>query len=37
MQTRITSIGNRIPLVFSMATRSFFKDDSLPDGRSHRA
>ncbi|SMP79583.1 hypothetical protein SAMN06295970_1323 [Noviherbaspirillum suwonense] len=34
MQTRITSTGNRIPFVFSMAACSFFKDDSLPDNRS---
>jgi hypothetical protein len=33
MQTRITSIGNRIPLVFSIAARSLFKGGSLPDGR----
>lgn len=33
MQTRITSIGNQIPLVFAMANGSFFKDNSLPDSR----
>jgi hypothetical protein len=31
MQTRITLTGNRIPLVFSMATYSFVKGNSLPD------
>jgi len=32
MQTSITSIGKRIPLVFSMAACSLFGGSSLPDG-----